>query len=280
VLNRQPEDVKEFLLLTSILDHLSGPLCDAVTGRQDSRAMLNALEQANLFILPLDSRREWFRYHHLFSELLRQRSQQTKGESALKMLQRRAVDWLNENGHFDLAVEYALNFSDFELAAHLMVAAGSLFFTGNLLNTFLNMAARLPEEQIARNHRLVCMLAWAAHATGHPQKAEHCIHLVENQTGRTIDEFLGNPDDPSLDPQIKAALIELGAVRARIEVDRFEITRAFHLVEKLLPYLVSERDSGPSSFNRPSDLRGPMIFIWLSAKTARRYCSRSPDLHG
>jgi LuxR family maltose regulon positive regulatory protein len=261
VLNRLTEDIQEFLLRTSILDRLNGPLCDAVTGRQDSRAMLNALERANLFILPLDSRREWFRYHHLFGELLRRRFLQTENEATIKTLQRRAVDWLNANGHFDLAVEYALNFADFELATHLMVTAGEQFFTGNLLNTFLNLAARLPDEQIARNLTLACMLAWAAHATGHPQRAEQYIHLVENQTGRTIDEFVGYPDDPSLTPQIKAALIELGAARARINVDRFEITRTFHLVEKLLPYLVSERDSEPCTFNKPSKLRGPMIFI-------------------
>ena len=261
VLNRQPEDSQEFLLRTSILDHLSGPLCDAVTGRQDSRAMLNALERANLFILPLDSRREWFRYHHLFGELLRRRFLQTESEATIKILQRRAVDWLNTNGHFDLAVEYALNFADFELATDLMVTAGDQFFTGNLLNIFMGLAARLPDELIARNLTLACMLAWAAHATGHPQRAEQCIHLVEGQTGRTIDEFVGYPDDPSLTPQIKAALIELGAARARIDVDRFEITRTFHLVENLLPYLVSERDSEPCAFNKPSHLRGPVIFI-------------------
>jgi len=261
VLQRQPLDFQRFLLETSILDRLSAPLCDAVTGHQDSRAMLNALERANLFILPLDSRRESFRYHHLFGELLRRRFLQTESEATIKTLQRRAVDWLNANGHFDLAVEYALNFADFELATHLMVAAGGQFFTGNLLNTFLNLAARLPDEQIARNLTLACMLAWAAHATGHPQRAEHYIHLVEHQTGKTIDEFIGYPDDPSLTPQIKAALIELGAARARIDVDHFEITRAFHLVENLLPYLVPERDSEPCTFNKPSNLRGPTIFI-------------------
>jgi LuxR family maltose regulon positive regulatory protein len=261
VLNRQPEDIQDFLLRTSILDRLSGPLCDAVTGRQDSRALLNTLERANLFILPLDNQREWFRYHHLFGELLRQRFLQSEDNVTIKTLQRRAVDWLNANGHFDLAVEYALNFADFELATQLMIAAGNQYFTGNLLNTLLNQAERLPDEQIAGNPALACMLAWAAHATGHPKKAEQYIHLVENQTGRTVDGLAGNPDDPSLSPQIKAALIELGAVRARIDVDRFEITRTFRLVEALLPFLVPERDNEPFAYNKPSMLRGAMIFV-------------------
>ena len=73
VLQRQPVEFQQFLLQTSVLDRLSGSLCDAVTGRSDSQAVLSALERANLFVIPLDNRREWFRYHHLFASLLRQR---------------------------------------------------------------------------------------------------------------------------------------------------------------------------------------------------------------
>ena len=71
VLDHQPEAVREFLLQTSILDRLSAPLCAAVTDRQDSAALLERLERANLFVVALDPKREWYRYHHLFSDLLR-----------------------------------------------------------------------------------------------------------------------------------------------------------------------------------------------------------------
>ena len=71
VLQRQPEHVRSFLLQTSILDRLSGPLCDAVTGQDGGKAMLEALERGNLFLVPLDDRRRWYRYHHLFADVLR-----------------------------------------------------------------------------------------------------------------------------------------------------------------------------------------------------------------
>ena len=70
VLQRQPEHVRHFLLQTSILDRLSGPLCDAVTGQDGGRAMLEALERENLFLVSLDDRRRWYRYHHLFADVL------------------------------------------------------------------------------------------------------------------------------------------------------------------------------------------------------------------
>ena len=73
VLQRQPEHVRSFLLQTSILDRLSGPLCDAVTGQDGGKAMLEALERGNLFLVPLDDRRQWYRYHHLFADVLRAR---------------------------------------------------------------------------------------------------------------------------------------------------------------------------------------------------------------
>ena len=73
VLDRQPSDVRRFLLDTAVLDRLTGPLCDAVTGRTDGRAMLDSLERQNLFVVPLDAQRQWYRYHHLFADVLRAR---------------------------------------------------------------------------------------------------------------------------------------------------------------------------------------------------------------
>lgn len=259
VLQRQPVDFQNFLTRTSFLDRLSDSFCNSVLGREDSQAMLNALERANLFIQPLDNRRKWFRYHPLFAELLRQRLFQTESETKIKELQRRAVDWLNSNGHFDLAVEYALKFSDFELATNLLTSTGKRFVSVHMLNTFLNLAERLPEKRIAESLNLACMLAWVARATGHLQKAEHYIRFVERQAGRTIDEFISHPDDPSLAPQVKAVLIEMTATRARIDVERFEFAHAFHLIENLLPHLAFEQDSNLFALNPPSVLRGNML---------------------
>ena len=80
VLQRQPEHVRSFLLQTSILDRLSGPLCDAVTNREDGKEVLEALERGNLFIVPLDDKRQWYRYHHLFADVLQAHSMEESSQ--------------------------------------------------------------------------------------------------------------------------------------------------------------------------------------------------------
>ena len=96
VLRRQPEPVRNFLLQTAILEQLSGPLCDAVTGSMGSAAMLETLERANLFIVPLDTQRHWFRYHHLFAEvLLAHALAELPGQ--IPLLRRRASLWCEQN---------------------------------------------------------------------------------------------------------------------------------------------------------------------------------------
>ena len=92
VLQRQPERIRNFLLQTSILDRLSGPLCDAVTGREDGQAMLETLERGNLFVVPLDDRRQWYRYHHLFAEVLQARLLEAL-PTQVAILHRRASAW-------------------------------------------------------------------------------------------------------------------------------------------------------------------------------------------
>ena len=119
VLERQPSDVRSFLLETSVLDRLSGDLCDAVTGRTDGQAMLEAIERANLFLVPLDDVRRWWRYHHLFADLLRVRLSQDRHEK-LEELHRNAADWHEKHGLADDAVRHALAAGDARRAARLV----------------------------------------------------------------------------------------------------------------------------------------------------------------
>ena len=97
VLQRQPEHVRHFLLQTSILDRLSGPLCDAVTGQDGGKAMLEALDRGNLFLVPLDDRRQWYRYHHLFADVL-QAHLLDEQPADVPELHRRASAWYEQNG--------------------------------------------------------------------------------------------------------------------------------------------------------------------------------------
>ena len=122
VLQHQPEPVREFLLRSAVLDRLTGPLCDAVTGGDDGRDMLMTLERANLFLVALDDQREWYRYHHLFADVLRARLLSEQPDR-VPLLHQRASEWY---GHHDLteeAVRHSLAARDFDRAAYLMELA-------------------------------------------------------------------------------------------------------------------------------------------------------------
>lgn len=120
VLARQPEAVQSFLLHTCLLDRFTGSLCDAVTGRHDGEAMLASLERANLFLVPLDERREWYRYHQLFAQMLRARVRRLLGPEELSDLYARASLWYEHHGVPFEAVETALEAGDFVRAERLI----------------------------------------------------------------------------------------------------------------------------------------------------------------
>lgn len=122
VLQRQPEAVRSFLLSTCFLDRLSGPLCDAVMESSNGRAMLDALDLENLFVVPLDDRRQWYRYHHLFADVL-QAHLGEQGRRELPLLHRRASDWYEQNGERAQAIQHALVGGNLERAAELMELA-------------------------------------------------------------------------------------------------------------------------------------------------------------
>ena len=122
VLQRQSDRVQAFLLQTSILGRLSGPLCDAVTGQGGGKAMLEALDRGNLFLVPLDDRRRWYRYHHLFADVLQARLLDERPDQ-IPDLHRRASAWYQQNGEPSAAIGHALAAGDFGRAADLVELA-------------------------------------------------------------------------------------------------------------------------------------------------------------
>jgi hypothetical protein len=119
VLGRQPAHVRSFLVQTSILDRLSGPLCDAVTGQHVGKAMLESLDRANLFVVPLDDSRRWYRYHHLFADVLHTHLLDEHPDR-VGALHRRASRWYEQNGEPSQAIRHALAAGDVERAAGLV----------------------------------------------------------------------------------------------------------------------------------------------------------------
>ncbi len=122
VLDRQPADVREFLIATCVLDRLTGPLCDAVTGQSHGKAMLEALDRGNLFVVSLDGNRRWYRYHHLFADVLLTRLADEQ-PGRIPELHRRAAGWYEQNGEPSPAIRHALAAGDVERAAGLVELA-------------------------------------------------------------------------------------------------------------------------------------------------------------
>jgi LuxR family maltose regulon positive regulatory protein len=147
VLQRQPEDVQQFLLQTSILDRLSGPLCDAVTGLDGGKARLAALERGNLFLVPLDDRRRWYRYHQLFADVLHARLRDERPEE-VPDLHRRASGWYEQNGEPPEAIRHALAAGDFGRGADMVELAIPAMLRSRQEAAVLGWLELLPDEVV------------------------------------------------------------------------------------------------------------------------------------
>lgn len=157
VLDRQPSALQQFLLQTSILERLSASLCNTLLERNDAQQILSDLERANLFLIPLDNERHWYRYHHLFAELLRERLTQSVTVAEKITLHRRAHQWYAAQEMIDAAVEHALAAGDYETAAALVLPQIYTTDQGWRPNAFLRVRRwvdQLPEEVLLRYPRL------------------------------------------------------------------------------------------------------------------------------
>jgi LuxR family transcriptional regulator, maltose regulon positive regulatory protein len=178
VLERQPTHVREFLLETSILNNLTGSLCDALTGRSDGHEMLERLERENLFVLGLDDERLWYRYHHLFADFLRGRLMRERPERVGE-LHLSAAEWNEQNGRLSSAIEHALWAPDHDLAARLIEEGveGAVERGGG--TTALRWLEALPTEAKRRRPRLFVEHAVALVITGRPDDAEPLLKEAE-----------------------------------------------------------------------------------------------------
>jgi len=165
VLNQQSLEIQNFLLQTSILDRLNGSLCDALTGQDNGQQVLETLDRANLFIVPLDNERHWYRYHHLFAELLKQRLNTTHPNS-IKELHSKAVVWYDTNGELSNAIQHAFAGDDIETAALLIEKGAFKALERSDLKFILNWVDRLPENVLKKHPWLFTYHSWALLLTG------------------------------------------------------------------------------------------------------------------
>ena len=178
VLARQPPELRSFLLRTSILKRFSGPLCDAVVGRDDSAERLIELERSNLLLVPLDAKREWFRYHHLFGDLLRHELEATE-RGSLPGLHRRASAWYRDAGLIVDAAGHAIAGDDLDAAAELIGHHHGLFVDQGQLAIIMGWLETMPEAAIARDWLLGFAGAVVYAHTGRFDEAERWLALAE-----------------------------------------------------------------------------------------------------
>ena len=186
VLQRQPNHVRSFLLETSILNRLSGPLCDAVTGQDGGRAMLEALDRGNLFLVPLDDRRRWYRYHHLFADVLQARLLDEQPDR-VNDLHRRASDWYERNGDRYEAIRHAMAGGHFERAADLVELALPALLQARELTTMRAWLQALPDALYRARPVLSVTYAGALMANGEIADVEARLRDAERWLDTTAD---------------------------------------------------------------------------------------------
>lgn len=184
VLGREPEEVQAFLLQTALLNRLCGPLCDAVTGISGGQAMLEQLERRNLFVVPLDDERRWYRYHHLFADLLQARLYQS-GRDRVAQLLSRAADWCEQAGQVGEAVSYALTAPDYERAADLVARHWGEAASNGEIETVWSWLKALPEDTVRNSAPLSVACCWVLWLRGQVGAIE--AHLVD------AERALGEP---------------------------------------------------------------------------------------
>jgi LuxR family maltose regulon positive regulatory protein len=178
VLERQPDEIRDFLLKTAILDRMSGPLCDAVTGLGNGKARLEALDRANLFVVQLDTRRQWWRYHHLFAEVLRAYLIEAQPD-LVAALHRRASEWYADTGEPTQAIHHALAAHDVDRAAALIERAARATLRGYRPAVLVEWLAALPPELVRTRPVLGAYYAFALLGLGELDAAKSLLRDTE-----------------------------------------------------------------------------------------------------
>ena len=221
VFNSQPAAIQQFLMQTSILDRFCAALCNEVTETHESQKILKELLRANVFLVALDSEHQWFRYHHLFSEFLREKVIDTRN------LHLRAMKWFEQNGYLTEAIKHANSAGDHMTAAGLVREHGPAMIAGGDIATFLRWLKAIPDAIIAADPRLSLYVALANFIRGNDARAEKALHDAQMALQRETHD------------QADALRAELAAVELMASVEHGakpeHIDQVKILLGKLLP---------------------------------------------
>ncbi|BAK38193.1 putative LuxR family transcriptional regulator [Microlunatus phosphovorus NM-1] len=225
VLDRQSEEVRAFLLDTSVLRELTAPLCDAVTGRVDAREQLEKLARENVFVIPLDDEHRWYRYHHLFAEALRARLA-SRHPDRLGILHEAAGQWLAGHGLLADAIRHAVAAGDHEYAADLVELSLSGLRRGRQDRTIVEWLSALPEDMVRRRPLLATSMGWSRLAAGDHEGVEPWLDDAEAALASPRGIAAGLTAAVPLVEAVKARDNEVRELPAMIAVYRASVAQA------------------------------------------------------
>ncbi len=234
VLSQQKPEILDFLLKTSILERLTGDLCDAVTGDEGSSEILQQLEKANMFLVALDDQRNWYRYHQLFADLL-QKQLRTRYPALLPELHRRASQWHAQAGSSREAVAHALNTEDWDFAAPQVEKHVLGLIQHGEITLARQWMSSLPDEAIRPRPILCIAQAWTSAKYGTVKLAEDL--LMQAEAALSSDP----PEDGSFDPQVydfvsrQIAVLQVVIARARGDSTQRQQELALEALDRVVP---------------------------------------------
>lgn len=252
VLERQPESIRNFLLETSVLDRMCASLCEAVSGVYSGQETLEHLERANLFVVPLDDERRWYRYHHLFADLLRQRLGASSSAEDVSGLRLRASVWFEERGMEVEAFRHAGAAGDVERAERLVEGGGMPLHFRGAVAPVLRWLESLPEATLDERPSLWTAYASVLLVSGRESEAEEKLRAAEAALG-----------DAGTDPKMRDIVGRVAAVRATAAASRREvdaiISESRVALENLHPENVAFRTSTAWKLGYAFHLKGDRV---------------------
>lgn len=238
VLGRQPESLQRFLLETSVLPRMSASLCNAVTKLSNSADVLSDLNRRNLFVTPLDGEHNWFRYHHLFAELLNGNLQRTR-PGDLPDLHRRAAQWFQANHYAEDALRHAFAIPDYAYASRLVVDNWRRIYHQGRLNTAVEWLDSLPPDFVRQSPPLGVAYCWTLFVRGDYDRIETYLDEIT----QTFEQMIAAGKLPKDHPEYNIVLQQVILLRAIVQRHHGDISAALSAIEELLPTIEGLRQT-------------------------------------
>jgi LuxR family maltose regulon positive regulatory protein len=241
VIQQQDEETRAFLSQTSILDRFNAELCSALTGRVDSQDIINRLEQSNLFIIPLDDERCWFRYHHLFAEFLKSHLKRTQAGD-LPSLHRRAAQWFQSNNYPEDALQHAFAIPDYAYVSRLVIDNWRLIYHKGRLSTAVHWLESLPGDLLRQSPPLGVAYCWTLFIRGEYERIGEYLDDIS----QAFDQMVATGKFPVEHPEYNIIAQQVILLRAVVMRHQGSVAAAIEDIEQLLPTIEELREKlGP-----------------------------------